>query len=93
MDGRTQGAVVVQLLGCGLGVDEPHIAVLLHGGINGCLSCRFRDGEDVRCMLMVVHVFACKRVGNVVEVDTDVARLRMLSDVGGLARSGTKEAP
>lgn len=87
MDGRALGLVVVELFGCGFGVDEPHIAVLFDGGINGCLPCCFSHGEDMRRMLMVALVFACECVGDVVEVDANITRLRMLSHKSSLARS------
>lgn len=85
VDGRALGLVVVELLRCGFGVDEPHGAVLFDGGINGGLPCCFRHGEDVCCVLMVVDALACESIGNVVKVDADVTWLCMLGHIGGLA--------
>ena len=86
-------ALAVVWLRCGLGVDKPHIGVLFHGGGDGGLSRCFSHGEDVRSVLMIVLVFARKRVGQVVKVDDDVALGGVLADKGGFARRRTMAAP
>ncbi|WP_301182523.1 hypothetical protein [Corynebacterium striatum] len=44
-------------------------------------------------MLVVIHRLACQDVGQVVEVDDDVAVGGVLAGEGGFSCGGTKEAP
>lgn len=93
VEGRALALVFGALFVAGVRVNQPDCGFAGYCCVDGCETCGSCHSQDVAGVLMIVEGFACQDVGDVVEVDADVARLRMLSDVGGLTRSGTKEAP
>ena len=96
VDGVELGAMLLvlgALLWAGVGVYQPDGGLTRECGVDGCLSCCLGNGEDVAGVLVVVEGLACQGVGDVVEVDDDVALSGVLADEGGFARRRTMAAP